>query len=331
MQSSIETELAAKILNNSINLYRLTAGERKKVIEILRKMQKELVGNLASNDINTRKQAQAYLKESEKIITDYYVGLHIGLDETLTELAQHTAEVTNAAMTGVGMSTVMPTEQQLKSIVSDVLIQGSPSKDWWDKQAEDTVFKFSAQVRQGLAQGESTNEIVNRIKDIVGVSESNAAALVHTSVQTVSNDARIATFKANDDSIAGVRQLSTFDSHTSEICIAYSGAEYDLSGNPINGTTLPMGSIPRHFNCRSVWVPIVKSSEGLSAGTRFSEKGFISNKTTMDEYLKLYTKEEQDKMLGKGKADLWRSGKITLSDLVNQRGRPLTLAQLKEL
>lgn len=327
----VESVIADKILTNSINLYRLTAGERKKVIIILRKMQSELVGNLSSTDINKRAQAKSYIKESKKIINDYYAGINAGLDETLQGLAEHTAEVTNAAFTGVGMVTAMPTETMLKSIVSDALIMGSPSKDWWAKQSDDTVFKFSAQVRQGIAQGESTQEIARRIKDIVAVSESNASALVHTSVQTVSNDARMATFQANEDSLEGVQQLSTFDSHTSDICIAYSGASYDMKGNPINGTTLPMGSIPRHFNCRSVWVPLVKSVKGLDVGTRFSEFGFIKANTTMDEFLKMKTKAQQDDMLGKGKADLWRSGKITLSDLVNQRSRPLTLAELKKL
>jgi SPP1 gp7 family putative phage head morphogenesis protein len=328
---SIDARIAEKILDNSINLYRLTAGERKKVIVILRKMQKDLIGNLASSDLAKKKQAEFYIKESEKIIADYYVGLHTGLDETLSGLSSHIAEKTNDAMTGVGLSTVMPAESHLKSIVSDMLIQGSPSKDWWDKQSSDTAFKFSAQVRQGIAQGETTNEIVWRIKDLISVSESNAAALVHTSVQTVANDARMMVFKENKKSLNGVQQLSTLDSHTSLVCVAYSGASYDLDGNPINGTTLPMGSIPRHFNCRSVWVPLVKGAEGIEGGQRFSDVGFIDSGTTFDKYLKMKTPGQQDDLLGKGRADLWRNGKITLSDLVNQRGRPLTIDELKKL
>jgi hypothetical protein len=34
-------------------------------------------------------------------------------------------------------------------------------------------------------------------------------------------------------------------------------------------------------------------------------------------------------MLGKGRAELWRSGKITLNQLLDQRGNPLTLAELR--
>jgi hypothetical protein len=35
-------------------------------------------------------------------------------------------------------------------------------------------------------------------------------------------------------------------------------------------------------------------------------------------------------MLGKGRAELWRDGKITLQQLLDQRGNPLTLQQLRQ-
>ena len=54
------------------------------------------------------------------------------------------------------------------------------------------------------------------------------------------------------------------------------------------------------------------------------------NKTTMDQFLKMHDKEWQDKMLGKGKAQLWRDGKITLSQLVDGSGRPLRLDELRK-
>jgi SPP1 gp7 family putative phage head morphogenesis protein len=328
MLSKIEAYIADKVLSHSLQLFRLTAGERKKAIVILRNMQKELIGSLASTDINKRNQAKAYLKESASIIDDYYDSLSLGLNDTLTELSTHVVDKTAAIFDGVGLAVVMPTTEHMKSIVSDMLIQGAPQKEWWSKQSADTTFKFSAQVRQGIAQGETTQEIVKRIKNIVSVSEANASALVHTSVQTVANESRSQFFKENAD---GEMQLSTFDTHTSNVCIAYSGASYDSEDRPINGTTLPKGSIPRHFNCRSTWVPIIDSTKDLPPGLRFSDIGFIKANTTFDEYLKMKPKSVQDEMLGKGKAELWRTGKITLSDLVNQNGRPLTLDKLKQL
>jgi len=64
-------------------------------------------------------------------------------------------------------------------------------------------------------------------------------------------------------------------------------------------------------------------------GTRASDLGQIKADTTFDAFLDRHSKEYQDALLGIGKADLWRSGKITLQDLLSGTGRELTLAQLK--
>jgi hypothetical protein len=157
----------------------------------------------------------------------------------------------------------------------------------------------------------------------------------------VAADARLATYRANSDIIKGVRQISVMDGHATPTCVAYSGGEWDLNGNPINGTTLPFnGGPPRHWGCRSVLTSITKTFKELGikglpelpdTGERASDLGPIDRKTTMDQFLKMHDTEWQDEMLGKGKAKLWRDGKITLQQLVSGEGRELSLAQLKAL
>jgi hypothetical protein len=117
--------------------------------------------------------------------------------------------------------------------------------------------------------------------------------------------------------------------------MAYSGAEWDLDGVPINGNTLPFNSgCPRHWGCRSLIVPITLSYRELGIdvdkpkGTRASDLGQIPSDTTFDGFLKRHDAAYVDNLLGPGRAKLWRDGKITLNDLVNQTGRPLTLDQL---
>lgn len=325
--------LADKIITDSLLLFRLSAGEQKKALNLLKKMQSELSAKFMDESIDKLSKAriEKLLKEADRVIKDYYQQIESGLNETLTGVAEHTASKTAAY---ISLSATLPTGNVLKSVVSDVLIMGSPSSEWWSKQADDVSFRFSAQVRQGIVNAETNSEIIKRVKNELQIPERNAAALVQTSVQAVANDARMATFQANDDVVDGVHQLSTLDSHTSDICMAYSGSEWDLKGNPINGTTLPFnGGPPRHFNCRSVLTPIMTDSFfGEDENRkRASEYGQISAKTTFGDFLGRKTKAEQDEMLGKGRADLWRSGKITLSDLVNNKGNPLTLKQLRSI
>jgi hypothetical protein len=51
---------------------------------------------------------------------------------------------------------------------------------------------------------------------------------------------------------------------------------------------------------------------------------------SFSDFLKGKPTEFVDEMLGKGRAQLWRDGKITLSQLLDQRGNPLTLQQLRD-
>lgn len=337
--NTADSAIADQIITNSINLFRLTAGEQRKAIRLIEQMKKELIGKLANDNLTEfgKARIKKLLSETTVIIRDYYIDINSGIDESLASLANYEAGMTAKAMVAVSIDAAMPSSNAIQSIISDLLIQGAPSKDWWAAQSANTAFKFANEVRQGLAQNETNAQIIKRIGPIMDTSKRGAAALVHTSVQTVANNSRLATFRANADVLKGVEQLSTLDGHTTDICIAYSGAQWDLDGMPLNGTTLTFnGGPPRHWNCRSVLVPITKSFRELGlnideipAGQRASDEGPISANITFDKFLDGKTKTFQDDLLGKGRADLWRSGKITLRDLVNQQGRPLTLEQLK--
>ena len=342
--------LANMMITNRINLLRFTAGEQRRVIGLLNTMQNNLTARLQTGLTDFGKaRVNRLLKESEEVIGSYYMKAADSVD--IADLAQYQAEHTVETLATVGVAASLPAQAVMRKLVGDVMIFGAPSAKWWAKQADETAFKFAAQVRQGIVQGETIQQIVRRIAGgsgepgIMAVSRKNAAALVHTSVMTVSNNARMETYKENDDVIEGVRQLSTLDGHTTPICIAYSGAQWDLDGNPINGTTLPFynvggsseGGTPRHWGCRSLLVPITVSYRSLGVpidemapGTRASSLGPVRADMTMDEYLKEQPPEVVDEMLGKGRADLYRRGKITLQDLVSGNGRELTLEQLKK-
>jgi hypothetical protein len=144
------------------------------------------------------------------------------------------------------------------------------------------------------------------------------------------NAARLAVFKRNADILTGVRQVSTLDSHTSLCCIAYSNGQWDLDGNPINGTTLPFnGGPPRHWGCRSLLVGISNNATLRNrAGTRASDEGQIDRKISFDDFLKRKSPEYVDEMLGKGRADLWRDGRIRCRDLLDEQGHILSLEEL---
>lgn len=335
-----------EILRNQITLLRFTAGERKRVIALLTVMQKELKAKLQGSFTgNEKARLTRLLKQCTEVINDCYNGIQQELN--LSEVAQVQSKATAKAIAAIDIEASLPTAAVLKSLVSNAMIDGAPLADWWARQAEDVAFKFSAQVRQGVAQGETLNQIVNRIVGdpkhgtvgIMEVARRNASTLTHDAIMQISNDARLATYQANSGILRGLRQLSTLDSRTSAICVAYSGATWNMDRKPIEGTRLPFGAgCPRHPNCRSVIVPLTKSLKEITGldipdketGTRASDLGQVKADMTFEAFLDRHDKAYVDGLLGKGKAELYRGGKITLRDLVDGNGRELTLEQLKK-
>ena len=236
------------------------------------------------------------------------------------------------------------------SIASGIVIEGATLLEWTRRNSRQTQQAVMDQVRLSLEAGESTIQATTRITGgvvagvevpgVMSTSRRNAEALVRTAMAEVVNKAALQSFQEMNDVVKAIQQISTLDSRTSDICIAYSGQVWDVNTlEPVDPSTLPFnGGPPRHFNCRSRLVPVMKSLEELGIdGTevplaaRASMDGQVPGDITFDGFLKRKSKTFQDNLLGPGRARLWRSGKITLSQLVDFRGNPLTLDQLEAL
>jgi hypothetical protein len=344
---SADKFVADLLIEHSINLLRFGAGVRAKVLAILQRMEVELTAMLVGDQISdlTRDRAASLLKETSTVIGEYYDEINGVVTAKASGLADASAAAVGDAIkkaVQVVVDVAMPTQHMLEVMASDVLIHGAPSAAWWERQAGDTAFRFANEVRQGIAQAETNSQIVARIAGtklkpgVMNVSRDSAYRLVQASVQTVANEARRMTYESNKEIVDGIQQVSTLDGRTSDICIAYSGAMWDMNYEPMGGTTLPYnGGCPRHWGCRSVEVPVLKSfaSMGIDLpefpmSTRASVDGQVGANMTMKQFLEGKSEAFQNELLGKGKAQLWRDGTITLQQLLDQSGNPLSLADL---
>lgn len=343
---TVDEKLFDEVINQSLNIFRLSAKKRAETVKRLDEMAKALIEQLGTAELNqaSRSKIKKVIKQSEEIIADYY-------NRVQGELELRAVSETVAARTARSLEIVMdwlqvaslPRQDYFKSLASNVLIQGSPARDWWRGQALSMQRRFAAALRTGLANSETNQQLVQRIvgkngePGIMDKTRLEASNLVHTSVQAVANDARRKTFEANSDVIKGFRQVSTLDGHTSIVCISYSGASWNMKKEPLDGSPPWNGGTPRHFLCRSVETPITKTFREMGIDidepeptTRASSEGQIDAKTSFNDFLKRRGQAYQDEMLGVGRADLWRKGKITLRDLVNGDGRPLSLEELRQ-
>lgn len=366
---SVNEVLVENARIHAFDVLRSSFTTQRQVTNLLIEVQRELVKQLLSKSprtFNDRRRLSEFFKSVTEEIKSAYRGVGQKVRGELIELATIEAQFASQSINyavGVKLIDTFLTRTQIEKLVSNTMIEGAPSKNWWARQSQAVANNFKDQVRLGMAQGDTLQQLAQRIKGgmrkgervpgVPGVrgvtapgrgflrrATKNAEALVRTSFQQVSNEARREVYRANSGVIKGIQHISTLDSRTTNICSAYAGAAWDLDYNPIGDISLPYNSgVPRHWGCRSVEAPLLKSLDEILGvpdmpkipkGTQSSIDGQIPGDVTFDRWLGGKPESFQNKMLGKGKAELWRSGQITLQDLVDPvTGDALTLSELR--
>lgn len=339
-----EITLQDAILRNSLQILRLSAGDQGRVEAVLTELERELRDLLGTANLSAiqRREVEAVANRAREIIDLGYqrAGAVVDTHALAIIVAEKTQEIIQDVIPTV---VKLPSDAMLLQLGKDVLIDGAPSSAWWAKQSEDLAFKFAAQLRQGIANGETQERIVQRIvgkrgePGIMDTARRNARALVHSSVMTAANRARLETFRKNGRLLKGVRWLATLDGHTCPRCMAMDGQAWNLDGEKLPGTTVVFNAPPIHFGDRCVLSPVPKTfkdiglniPEPTDTGKRASKDGPIDGKVTFDDFLRRQSPAFVDNILGKARADLFRAGKISVRDLVSGTGRELTLDQLR--
>jgi SPP1 gp7 family putative phage head morphogenesis protein len=321
-------------LELSLDLFRLDASVRADVLKLLKHMERELIAKVSADDISAFSKAriEKQLREINAVIRDYYSQVAtVSLEASQGAVQVAVTETAKALSVTTASEAILPSATFIEALAGNSIVQGAVQAAWWERQSADTSWRFANAVRQGLVSAETNQQIISRVRTVMDVSRRNAAALVQTSVQTVANDARMATFKKNESMIEAFQWTATLDSHTCIRCAVRDGKQWDVDLKPI-GHSMPWANGMLHFNDRCLIIPITKKIEGLpekNAGTRASSDGQVAATTTFGDFLNRKGEAWQDDVLGKGRAHMWRDGKLSLQDLVNGSGNELTLAQLQ--
>lgn len=237
---------------------------------------------------------------------------------------------------------VTPAPRMLASVVTSRPFQGKFLRDEVADWSRATRALVRREIQTGVAAGEPVAQMVRRLRGtraggfadgVLQTARHNAERIARTAVNHVSAHARQAVFEQNDDLIKGVQWVATLDSRTSQICASLDGQVFGVRSG-----LRP----PAHPNCRSTVVPVLKSFKELGipglknvgTGQRHAREilsGKVPETMTFGQWWKRLPRGKQDEIFGPGKAKLLRSGKITFGQLIDQRGRPLTLVQLEDL
>ncbi|HHW7546543.1 TPA: phage minor head protein [Mannheimia haemolytica] len=346
IRTKVKTPLAKRIAHaltdRKILQFRFDAHLRNQVWQRLSKTQKALLNriNAAGIDALPKRELDKLLKELKAEIAKNYQETTAYIQPELSGFfaveKQALTELYNDEI-GYDFFNQVPSYQR-KATQQATIIAGMPLESWFEKQGSELSFKFESTIRQGLLEGRQTPEIAKATAELFGISRRHADTLVITAVAKVADDAHKALRDENLDLIKGEMHLSTLDTRTSTVCQVRDGKMWDTDYKPI-GHSLPYQRPPLHPRCRSILQLVMKDWKELGfddvkempKSTRASADGQVSEKTNYEEWLNSKSAEEQDKALGKGKADLWRRGVITFSDMLDQSARPLTLKELYSL
>lgn len=340
MEESANTQLRDKTIAHSIYLQRYYSSTSKKVMDLLRETEKDLVRQLKTLDLDnqmTIPQIDARLESVRAILNEGYTLAGKELITNMNDAAEYEQEwqikATNES-TPVVLDMVAVAPVTLFAAIESKPLEGKVIKEWIDKLDQDSYTRIQDAVRMGLVEGQSYNDVVKRITGtkalqytdgVMALNDRQAQALVSTAMAHATNTARDEFYQENADLYKGVQWVSTLDQRTSSICQARDGKVY-----PLDTGIRP----PAHFRCRSAMVPILKSWQALGlknpdGRTRASMDGQVAQTETYQSWLKKKPEAFQDEVLGQERAKLFRDG-TPLDRFVDDSGHRYTIDELKK-
>ena len=325
------------IITNQLLSLRYDAGLRIDVASSIGRLADTIAGGIAIHEQLTPAESRRIIRDAKRQIDAAYSDIAQAQRNHMIEYASAEADAMAALFVKVDL--VAEKIANIERIIDRAIIQGAPSAEWWSRQAVDFQRRFADSVRMGMAQGESTAQMTRRIvgtkalgysDGIAKIARNNAEALVRTSVQAVGADTRMAFFEDNEGLIASYQQVSTLDGRTSTTCIVRDGLRWKSKSKQPIGHNVPYVATPIHWNCRSVHVPILRGETDLDGVNRASMDGQVPADTNFESFMKKKGAAFQDDVLGARASQLYRDGKISLTQLLDQRGNPLSATQLRQ-
>jgi SPP1 gp7 family putative phage head morphogenesis protein len=290
MAESIHAILDDNIVGHMVTVERLKAGERLKVLRLLKRLEGQLVKELAENSpvevVRTafqQRRLESLLVQTRETIRTAYSGISREVQRDLTALAQAEVGLSLTDLNGafskvlsdtagfpiqLELASVRLSAEQLRVIASDVLISGASTNEWWRRQALTTQRRFGDVIRTGMLRGETTPQITRAVRDMMGIQSRSAETLVRSSVQAVATTVQQNVWEQNEQLIEALIWQSTLDLKTSVLCIARDQKRYRVQDKKPIGHTIPWLEGPGriHPRCRSAPRPqTALSSEILDA------------------------------------------------------------------
>ena len=278
-------DLFDAMLRHQIMLLKMDRTVRDDVFRILDATEKDLAKQIASRlgdggrsmlgtrrlqlleDVIKNTRLEAWDQINEKWVED------------LIQVAKSEVETTKGIVqtaAPVSLELVLPNTSTLKAIAKTNPFQGRTLKQWADNIADADIQRIMDQIKIGLVQGETGDQIAARVvgtarlkytDGVTQITRNNAEAITRTAVNAITHAARDEFFSSNQDIFDRERFVATLDGRTTPQCRANDGKVYPRGEGP---------QPPLHFNCRSVRIPYFAEDALYKRPARaFTEKGLL--------------------------------------------------------
>lgn len=305
--ANLTDALTLLFVDHGIRLIQTADGLTKEANDRLRELSDAVVALILATDFS-RKTDTSTLAAIRLAVSEAYAEIAGQSEQSIAALAEIESRFVVQSVNRVMEAQRM----RLPRVTATPAVGGVALSKWWGAQEKDTIFKIVAAVRAV----ETAEEAAAALQPVVTTAARHAETLIGTAVHRVSTDARNATLKVNSQVINGLQVHATLDSRTCAQCLAYDGSTYDLDGNPTGSTILPWNGGPEyHWRCRCLVIPVIDAP---------------ASRLTAEDWLDSKSPAQQDEILGKGRAALYRKGVLTLTDLVSGTGQQLSLADLSK-
>lgn len=331
--------LVERLTRHQIFVQRFGGHEVNKILPFLRGILDDIKAELLRDDLTAygRNRMLAIEGSISSIVNNGVDGMTAMLADDIAQFGLYESEFMTKLIDGAATVTAASVSPaQIRSAITTKpmnLIKGRTTESL-TMQAAFKKFSSTATrdirrvVQMGIVEGKTTQEMV---RDISRLTKSRTRRQIEALVRTVTNHAsqvaRDITTQENSDIIDKERFVATLDSRTTMTCAGHDGKAFEIGKGPHPAL---------HYNCRSTRVPVLKTEfaalemEGERPSKGDDGKDLVSGKVTYGGFLKRQSNGFQDEVLGKERAELFRSGKVSIDRFTDNRGIVYNLDELKQ-
>lgn len=242
------------------------------------------------------------------------------------------------ALRGTGIDILPTPSERALALVRRTPMLGLTPAQWLVGAFRGDRDRVIQAFRQGLADGLSPTDIRNAVigtpslgrRDGVRQVSRNALGMTNQTLTTHTNAiTSSAVYETNERVVEDERWVAMLDGKTSPLCRGLDGKVF-----PVGEGRFP----PAHPNCRSGRIPILKGLEALPTAEGQFLPSSVADRLdgqppkalTYGDWLRQRSERFQIQVLGPTRHRLWRTGNVSMDRFVNDRGRLLSIPELRQ-